>query len=102
MLHEVHLETGNKVRLVRGPHCSNKVQELCKGVWACYTVLAARQASLPESHLEEGNKIRFVQGSDGSSFLLAPLELQAAMLDLLPVPVCLLLQSFHLFKLALG
>jgi len=42
-------------------------------------------------YLEEGNKIRLVQRSDGISFLLAPLELEAAMLDLLPVPVCLLL-----------
>ena len=57
---------------------------------------------LHESHLEEGDKVRLMQGSDGSSFLLASLELQAAMLDLLPVPVCLLLQPLHLLKLALG
>lgn len=44
-----------------------------------------------KAYLEEVAQVCFGELSESVSFLLAPLEREAAMLDLLPVPVCLLL-----------
>ena len=44
-----------------------------------------------KAYLEEVAQVCFGELPESISFLLAPLELEAAMLDLLPVPVCLLL-----------
>lgn len=53
------------------------------------------------AHLEEVAEVSFGQEPEGISLLLAPLELETASLDLLPVSVRLLLQPFGLFQLAL-
>lgn len=62
----------------------------------CYMNNQCPSASIRDHHLEEGYQVRLLEAPDSMSLLLPPLELEAAMFDLLPLPVRLLLQPFGL------